>query len=136
MPNILKQIPVTVTITGTANHSPVTYSYIQPPASIVTNSPTCILQAAEPYNVVFALDYASSNAGWQFATVQPVVAKIVNGARSQLPTLVPSDDHLSLKTVDQSQTALYQFSFNFSNPLAVTTTVSDPQEGNAVVPNE
>ncbi len=133
MPEQVKQIPVSIKIDGTGNNAQIFYTYINPAdTKLVVNSPTCTVAAAEPYYTLFAIDYTSSAAGWQFHPSAPLIPK----PDSQAPTFTTPEDRLSLRTLDQSATVTYKFDFIFINTVNGSQTISDPQEGNAVVPGE
>ncbi|ELX09332.1 hypothetical protein Jab_2c13980 [Janthinobacterium sp. HH01] len=125
------QVVVIVTVIGIDEKSQVFYTYSEPKkGTINVHDQFSVTFGVVPYHVLFALDYASTRAGWIF---EPDIHNHVGTTKHKR-----ADDMMSITTIDDDPLQTLRFSLGFRRrdthpPLIIW---DDPQEGNAHPPTD
>lgn len=125
------QVLVAVTIVGIDQFSKVAYTYTNPKTGKHhVQKRHCRIMALEPYQTVFALDYATTRNGWYFDG--PAVPVGLDQPRpSDLLISFPQDSCRILVTYLSGAS---RFILNFRNLATGQCVPNDPQEGNILRP--
>lgn len=123
------QVVVIVTIIGIDAKSQVFYTYAEPKTGeIKVHDQFSVTYAVVPYHVLFALDYASTRAGWIF---EPTIRNQVGDTHYSR-----AEDKMSMTTMDTDPLLTSRFSLGFRRRDTEIVIWNDPQEGNAHPPTD
>lgn len=131
--HLIPQIIVIVSIDDSTIPPGVSYTYTDPgnefyPGPIIA-TPLCQISAYPPYDVIYALDYASTTSGWYFRK------HIMMTGNSRRLHHYRAANRLSMttkyKAIDSGE---YCFYLLFRNQLSGLCCYDDPQESNAPPP--
>ena len=119
----LSQVIVAVNVVGIDEQSTIAYTYTDPQTGqLHVQSPSCLVDAQAPYQVLFALDYASSRNGWIFGSKPPVRA----GAPAWTDVFA-NDLAIGVRLEDSNPC---RYNLILTNRFTRQTICPDPQEGN------
>jgi hypothetical protein len=120
---------IVISIIGTDELSEVYYTYTSPVTGLsYINCPTCDMQADQPTNLLFALDFHSAKNGWTITSTSP---------RKGSPKLDSFAGALNLSVLvadPYTDMVEHKFYIHYLNVLNETEMERDPQVGNIVRP--